>query len=313
MQFQASSYSRGQRSTFASRVTTAIAVFGIAASLPVSAGTLDRVKETGRIKLGYIADARPFTHMTEAKNVQGYTAGLCQQVVERVKKQVGAAQLNVEWVAVTRENQVAEVKQGNIDLMCTPSVETAESRQDVSYSKPVFPAGVRAVVRRDTATALQKALGDPPKPQPVWRGSPAAKLLDNGSFAVVAGSTTERWLKENMKRLKVNGKAVPVENYRAGVKALMDRKADVFFGDRAVVLGVMEGDAGAELVILERWFTHQPLGLALPRNDDDFRLLVDRALSDAYAAPEFRDAYGMWAGTMDDSTRNFFQWVSFAP
>ena len=73
------------------------------------------------------------------------------------------------------------------------------------------------------------------------------------------------------------------------------------------------GPASAQLEILPRSFTHEPLVLALPRNDDDFRLAVDRALSDTYASAGFSDMYSKWAGTMDDQTRTFFDWVSFAP
>jgi polar amino acid transport system substrate-binding protein len=314
-QFETSANSRGQRLGSAARVIAAIAVsFGIVAALPAAAATLDRIKETGHIKLGYFADARPFTHNAANGNVMGFSAELCDRVVENVKKQLGLAQLTVDWMPVTPANQIVAVKQGAVDLLCTPTSETAAKRQDVSYSKPVFPGGVRAVVRRETAAALRNALGENPKPHTVWRGSPASKVLDKATFAVAQGTTTERWLADNMKRLKVTGKALPVADYRTGVQMLVDSKADVFFGDRAVVLGVIESEAaGTNLVVLDRFFTHEPLALALARNDDDFRLVVDRALNEAYTAPTFADSYSKWCGTMDDNTRRFYQFVSFAP
>jgi polar amino acid transport system substrate-binding protein len=247
--------------------------------------------------------------------VQGYSAELCQAIADRVKAHLNLPQLAVDWVPVTPANHVSDVKQGTVDLLCTPTSETAAKRQDIAYSKPVFPGGVRAIVRRDTGAALRQALGDnPPKQQPTWRGSPAAKVLDKGKFGVMTGTTTQRWLAGKMTSLKVNGTAVEFPDYATGLQQLMDRKIDVFFGDRAVAIGAVDlGPAAAQLEILPRQFTHEPLSLALPRNDDDFRTVVDRALSDSYAAPGFKDIYSKWAGKMDDQTTAFFQWVSFAP
>ncbi len=323
--------SRGQQTQPASRVIAALVVsLGIAASLPVTAATpaaappaaapaptttLDRIKAAGHIKLGYIDDVRPFTHSPGPGNVQGYSAKLCEQIAERVKVQLGLSQIVMDWVAVKSADHVDQLKQGNIDLLCTPTSETAAKRQDVAYSKPVFPGGVRAIVSKATAAALREALGENPKPKPVWRGSPAAKVLDKGSFAVMAGTTTERWLTNKKATLGVNATIVPVPDYATGLRQLMDGKVDVFFGDRAVSIGAVSdlGEASEKLTILPRWFTHEPLSLALPRNDDDFRLVVDRALSDTYASAEFEDQYSKWNGPMDDQTLAFFQWVSFAP
>jgi ABC-type amino acid transport substrate-binding protein len=94
---------------------------------------------------------------------------------------------------------------------------------------------------------------------------------------------------------------------------VLDRKVDVFFGERSVVLGVLGEQGGVareELVVLDRLFTHEPLALATPRGDEDFRLLVDRALSQLYASEEFPKLYTQWLGQLDAPTRTFFQFVT---
>jgi len=47
---------------------------------------------------------------------------------------------------------------------------------------------------------------------------------------------------------------------------------------------------------------------ALARDDDDFRLLVDRALSQLYPTNGFRDLYKKWIGDFDQATQTFFLW-----
>ena len=122
----------------------------------------------------------------------------------------------------------------------------------------------------------------------MWRGQPAAKVLKGTTFAVVAGTTSETWLKSRRATLQVDARIVPVVDYRSGLQQLRDGKVDVFFGERSLVLGAMSDKEREELVILDRLFTHEPAALALARGDEDFRLLVDRALSQFYASDAIR-------------------------
>ena len=68
----------------------------------------------------------------------------------------------------------------------------------------------------------------------------------------------------------------------------------------------MDDAARKDLVVLDRLFTHEAGALALSRNDDDFRLLVDGALSRFYESGDFRALYGKSFGEFDDRAREFF-------
>jgi ABC-type amino acid transport substrate-binding protein len=300
----------GARRTWLARVVAAFAVsLAFAALSPASAQTLDRIRAAGQIRLGYLADAPPFSVRNQAGAAEGYSAALCQRVADRVKTQLGNASLTVEWVLVTLDNRLRDVQQGNVDLLCAPITETVAGRQAVSFSLPVFPAGVRAVLRNDAVVQLREALAASTRDgRVVWRGSPAATVLGQKTFAVLAGSTTEVWLNSRLASFQIDAKVVPVADYRAGLQQLLDRTADVFFGDRALVLGAMNDEARENLTVLPRLLTQEPLAFALARGDDDFRLLVDRALSDTYASAEFDELYAQWLGELDDASRAFFQW-----
>ena len=288
------------------------AVFAVAcftfAAMPASAATLDRIRETGSIKLGYLADARPFSYRNEAGAAEGYAVALCQQVADQVKKGLALPSLRVDWVPVTPDDRLSDVQQGNVDLLCAPTSATLARRQDVSFSIPIFAGGNRAVLRADAPAALRDALGESKGPRAVWRGTPAAKVLKGTSFAVVAGTTSEKWLKGRRAALQVDARIVPVTDYRSGLQQLHDGKVDVFFGERSLVLGAMSDSEREDLVILDRLFTHEPLALALARGDEDFRLLVDRSLSQLYASDGFGDLYKQWYGDFDDKARTYFLW-----
>jgi len=305
----------GGHRTWLARAVAAFAVSAVfAAAFPASAQTLDRIRAAGQIRLGYLTDAPPFSVGTPAGAAEGYSAALCQRVADRVKTQLGNASLTVQWVAVTIDNRLRDVQQGNVDLLCAPITETVAGRQAVAFSLPVFPAGVRAVLRSDAAVQLRETLAGARSQggRVVWRGSPAATVLGQKKFAVLAGSTTEVWLNGRLATFQIDSTVVPVADYRAGLQQLLDRTVDLFFGDRALVLGAMNDDARESLTVLPRLLTHEPLSFALARGDDDFRLLVDRALSDTYSSAEFGALYAQWLGELDDDTRAFFQWNTLA-
>ena len=79
----------------------AVACLALGGASAASAATLDRIKETGHIKLGYLPDARPFTFKNDAGAADGYGVGLCQEIVGRLKAQLALPELTADWVPVT--------------------------------------------------------------------------------------------------------------------------------------------------------------------------------------------------------------------
>lgn len=285
----------------------AVACFAIAA-MPASAATLDRIMETGSIRLGYLTDARPFSFRSDSGAAEGYAVALCQRVADQAKEELALPGLRVDWVPVSFEDRLTDVQQGNIDLLCAPTSATLARRQDVSFSIPIMAGGNRAVVRADAPAVLREALSESKSTRAVWRGTPAAKVLKGTSFAVVSGTTSAKWLEGRRAALQVDARIVPVADYRSGLQQLLDGKVDVFFGERSVVLGALNDSEREDLVVLDRLFTHEPLALALARGDEDFRLLVDRSLSELYASSAFGELYKQWYGEFDDKARTYFLW-----
>ena len=114
---------------------------------PASAATLDRVRQTGKLTLGYRADARPFSYRDEAGNPDGYAVALCKEVAEQDEIRSRASPtLTVEWVPVTVEDQFKAVQESKVDLLCG-AADTLTSRKDVDFSIPIFPGGIGAVLR----------------------------------------------------------------------------------------------------------------------------------------------------------------------
>lgn len=284
----------------------ATALVPIASGAPASAATLDRVKQAGKLNLGYRADAQPFSYKDASGNADGYAVQLCKDVADKLKADLGVSNLSVEWVPVTAEDQFRAIQEGKVDLLCG-AAETLSSRKDADFSVPIFPGGIGALLRADAPMGLKEVLAGRPPSGPLWRGNPA-QVIERQVFSVVAGTPAEKWVKDRLGQLQVNAEVATVNGYDAGIQSVLDRRANVFFADRSILLDAAKRNASAsQLLVLDRQFTYAPIALGVERNDADFRLAVDTALSQIFGSEQFRNTYVKWFGEPGTEADMFFK------
>jgi ABC-type amino acid transport substrate-binding protein len=279
-----------------------------AAAATQAVSTLERIRTSGMLKLGYRIDARPFSYQEPAVPA-GYSVELCQNLAESVKNELNVPAVTIKWVPVTVDNQLRAVEQHEIDVLCGSVSVTLQRRKQVDFSAPIFPGGVGALVRSDAPRQLVNILaGKAQDYRPTWRAV-ALNILREQTFATISGTTAEQWVNQRGNQLQVEFQVTPVPSYDAGVQAVVDRKASAFFGERAALLEEARRHSSASrLTVIDRQFTYEPLALVVARGDDDFRLLVDRSLSRFYSSPGFGTMYTKWFGIPDEIAKNFFRW-----
>ena len=274
-----------------------------------AAGTLDKVKESGKLTLGYRADTRPFA-FSDGGQPAGFSVALCQKVADAVKAELKLPALAVAFVPLTATDRFEAVQQGRVDLSCGTDTPTLGRRALADFSIPIFFAGTGAMLRADADRRLRDAMEDRPAPtQPVWRGAPGV-FSSNVVFAAVGGTTVEKSLIDGLRTRRISVTVARVSDYAAGVQMVMERRAAALFGDRPVLLDAAKRGPADELMVLERRFTREPLALALRRGDDAFRLLVDRSLSRLFRSPEMGPLYTTYFGAPDPGVLEFFQSVA---
>jgi ABC-type amino acid transport substrate-binding protein len=267
--------------------------------------TLDRIQGTGRLVLGYRADASPMSSRDSSGKPTGYSVALCNKVADALKDELRLPSLAVEWVAVSAG--YTDIEQRKVDLICAADEVTLAHRAAASFSIPVFPGGISALVHADASEALQRTLEERPQPyQPLWRGT-ISSALEHRTYSAIGGSAVIDALRARIANMHLTASVASVDSYDAGVAAVLQRRTDVLFGERAQLLQAVQRGPAMDLRVLSRHYQFAPLALALPRNDDDFRLVVDRALSRLYANPEFGDIYAAWFGPADPDTIQFFR------
>jgi polar amino acid transport system substrate-binding protein len=278
-------------------------------TLPLIAGanTLERVRSSHTFTLGYLPDLAPFSKQ-EGDKASGYAIDLCLKVADKLKSELGLPDLQVHYQPVQVSEQVSAVSQGKVDILCTPTPPTLERRKMISYSIPIYTAGLSVLVRKDANEPLLNVLkGEVAYNGPTWRAS-INNGLANQTYATLEGGVTEDWIRERMRLLNVIASLVTVANNDEGVKLVAEGKADAFFSERMLLRNEItkEGAAG-NLMVLDRIFEYSPVAMIVDRNDEDFRLLVDTALSEAYYTGAIEKAYDQYLGGSNDTVRKLFR------
>jgi polar amino acid transport system substrate-binding protein len=273
-----------------------------------AAQTIARVQQTGSINIGFFRDRSPFSSQSEQQGPRGYAVELCGYLADALKSKLRQPAIAVNYVATTSTNALGMVEKGTVDLLCGAVTETLQARQRVSFSIPIYVTGVGALVRKDAPPGLLRVLnGEVPHTGPTWRATINAGLA-NHVYAVLAGTTTEARVRERIATLGVIAKVMTVPSYEDGIKMVSLKQADAFFADRAVLTTyIARRQSGEPLILIDRRFTLEPVALAMQRGDEDFRLMVDTALSALYRSGRYVPVYARYFGEPSATAQMLFE------
>ena len=214
-----------------------------------SANTVERVRSSQTLTLGYLPDLAPFSKQ-EGDKASGYAIDLCLKVADKLKSELGLPDLQVRYQPVKISDEVNAVSQGKVDILCTPTPPTLERRKMISYSIPIYTAGLSVVVRNDARESLLNVLnGKVANSGPTWRAS-INNGLANQTYATLEGGVTEDWIREQMRQLNVIASLVTVANNDEGVKLVAEGKADAFFSERMLLRNEIAKEGVAENLML---------------------------------------------------------------
>jgi ABC-type amino acid transport substrate-binding protein len=267
----------------------------------LAVGALDKAKEGGQLAMGYLTDAGPFASADASGKASGYAIDICNRIADAVKSELKLGSLNVSYVALNRDEAFTAVQQGKVDLLCG-AVPTLARRAQVDFSIPIMISGVGVAVRPGAPARLRQALAgtDTSANRPTWRAS-TDQAPQRGVIGVVGGSTIEKALSDRLKERRIVADVVAVDTTVAGIQMLGEGKIDALVGDHAALLvAAARGEGAGQVVEARRAF----VALAVRRDDDDFRLFVDRTLSRFYQTPDLAALYTKYfrapsAGVLD--------------
>lgn len=266
------------------RLAALVLAWSVALSHVAAAQTLDRIAATKIVRIGFIADQAPFASKGADGAPVGYAIEICGRVVDELARRVPG--LKPEYVQTALTDAFEAVAAGRIDLLCGAVTTTLGRRKMVDFSEPIFVTGASALLRSDASRDLREFFLSERRISPPR--SPELRPFAISSIGVRSGTTTDEALRAAILREGYKIAVVGFPTHLDGLTALESREIDAYFADRALLIGLLEKARDpAGLLVGTRLLTREPYGIALQRGDADLRLLVDKALTDFYATPEF--------------------------
>jgi ABC-type amino acid transport substrate-binding protein len=257
------------------------ALLALLVATPAAAQTLDKIRKTGVITLGYIDGAAPFSYTDGNGEPQGYSVDLCRAVANGVAAQIKRQGFKVRWVKLTIQNRIDAVRKGQVDLECSTTTWTLSRQQLVDFSLMTFVDGGSLLVKSS---------------------SDIGRLEDFGGkrIGVISATTTERALREALARRSTKAELVTVKTREEGLALLGEGQVDGFASDRTTLIGVvvMSGTARGSFKLLDQDFSIEQYALMMRRGDHDWRLAVNRVLARVYRSGEIEKIYARWLGPL---------------
>lgn len=239
--------------------------------------TLGKIAESGIVYLAVREAATPFSYVLPDKvTPAGYSWELCQHVAKAIEARLGKP-LAIVPVTTTASTRLMMVKSGMANIECGSTTNTASRQRLVAFSNTVYVSQIGILVHKDSGIKTVNDL--------------------NGKRVVTTSATNA----ERLVRQIALQRAMPVRQLigrsnTESMELLESGKADAFVNDDAVVLGQranarVPGDfvlLPAEMNLVE------PYGLVVPRDDPEFKALVDATLVKLMNSGEIREIYERW-------------------
>jgi ABC-type amino acid transport substrate-binding protein len=241
-----------------------------------AAGVLDRIGAGGKLVIAHRESSIPFSYVDADKKPMGYAVDLCLRLAEAVRKKTGAKNMQVEFVPVTSANRIATVAEGKADMECGSTTNNAERREKVAFTIPHFITGARLLVNADSKINRIEDLG-------------GKKLVSTkGSTPLKAAEQANRERLLNITILEAPDHAKAVEMVEQG-------QADAFVMDDVLLSGLAFNRPKPEaLKVVGKFLTTEPLAIMLPKEDPDFKKVIDDEMRRLIVSKEIQVFYDKW-------------------
>ena len=252
----------------------------ISCALPALAlgGTLEQIKKSGEIRIGYRTDAPPLAFNDASGQAAGYSVDLCKRIATAVKEKLKLADLKVTFVPLTSADRLDAIVKNKADIECGATTVTLSREEKVDFTLMTFVTGGSLLSLADSNV---NALGD----------------VAGKSVAVVTGTTSEAALKTALTKNLVDAKVVTVASREEGMKQLEASQVVAFASDQIVLIGqIMQSADPKKYKLARELFSYEPYAFVVRRGDSDFRLEANRALAQVYRTGQIEQLYSRWFG-----------------
>ena len=238
--------------------------------------TLDNIKRTHVVRLGYRESSPPFSFLDQAGRPIGYSLELCEAIVEEIGVEVDDANLKIEYVKVTSDERIPAVTDNKIDLECGSTTANAERAKVVAFSPLIFVAGTKLMVPKSSTIA-------------------APTDLKGKAVVVTKGTTNEQAMHAIDKKFSLGLNIVTSSDHEQSYQMLVDGKADAFATDDILLYGLIARHKTQDrFKVTGEYLSYDPYGIMFRKGEPQLKAVVERTFRKLGSGRDLVPLYNKW-------------------
>jgi ABC-type amino acid transport substrate-binding protein len=255
-------------------VVLALAVLAAGTGPALAQSTLEKINQSGTLTIGARTGSPPFAYVNSKNEWVGFSIDLVEELVKpAIEKKLGKP-IKVEKKESTPPTRIPLLSSNAVDLIAGTMTDTRTRRDSVDFSLTFFVTGAQFLVKK----------GSPIK---------GIKNIDGKRIAAQQGSTNAKIIREKAPKAVLR----EFPDQPAAFQALLQGQVDAFTNDGIQLAGIKaKAPNPAQWEIVGDFYSYEPYGMAMRKNDSDFRAAVNNGLMEGIESGKFFEIYDKWFG-----------------
>ena len=236
--------------------------------------TLAKIDKSGTLTIGTRRGSPPFAYINQKNEWVGFSVDLVERaVLPAIQKKLNK-QVKLEKKESTPQTRIPLLTANAVDLIAETMTDTQARRESVDFTLTYFVTGAQFLVKK---------------------GSPIRGIqsIANRRIAAQQGSTNAKIIRERVPSAKL----LEFPDQPAAFQALAQGQVQAYTNDGIQLAGLRaKAPKPDDWVVIGEFFSYEPYGMAMRKNDSDFRQAVNVGLMDAISSGLYFEIYEKWFG-----------------
>jgi ABC-type amino acid transport substrate-binding protein len=239
-----------------------------------ASSTLDKISQSGTLVVGTRTGSPPFAYVNSQNQWVGFSIDLVEELIKPALEKKLGKPVKVERKESAPPTRIPLLSSSAVDLIAETMTDTRTRRESVDFSLTFFVTGAQFIVKKGSKI----------------RG---IKDIDGKRIAAQQGSTNARIIREKAPKAQLR----EFPDQPAAFQALIQGQVEAYTNDGIQLAGLKAKATNPALwEIVGDFFSYEPYGMAMRKNDSDFRGVVNAALMDGIENGKYFELYDKWFG-----------------
>jgi ABC-type amino acid transport substrate-binding protein len=236
--------------------------------------TLEKISQTWIFTVGTRTGSPPFAYVNKNNEWVGFSIDLVEtSILPLISKKLNK-QIKLDKKESAPNTRIPLLTSNAVDLIAETMTDTQSRREQVDFSLTFFATGAQFLVKR----------GTPIK---------GIQTIAGKRIAAQQGSTNAKIIRERVPTAKL----LEFPDQPAAFQALAQGQVQAYTNDGIQLAGLKaKAPKPDEWAVVGEFFSYEPYGMALRKNDSDFRQVVNVGLMEAIESGKYFELYEKWFG-----------------